>query len=201
MRLYKAIKYDGKSEIKMSSGLMTVNRNSYDWETLICQAISHISHGDRKTKNKDCWISTTYDYNIACGYLNNERYDYNGIAVIDLPHTDITGYIYDDRLREDGYIDRNMIDSQLISKPNVDGILATLDMSSDFTWNYLGSCLWLKGNASVLGNFRAYRNSHKYGEVLILGEDISFSFIKKEDVNLVHLDSYQPVNNHYSTQA
>jgi hypothetical protein len=124
--------------------------------------------------------------------MNNDKYDYNGIALIELPETNQTGYIYDENLREKGYIAKDIINN--IAKQNWmtnnDGIALSLDMSSVFTINYLASYLWLKGNRKSLGNIRTYLNAESKDEVLLLGENISFEFISKEYIEKNNFNIY-----------
>ena len=186
MKLYKAIKYDGASEKVLDSDLICEHENVNSWETLVKTVFSHISQGDKKgekTKEKDAWISATYDLEVVKSYLNNKKYDFNCIAVIDLPNTPYMGYIYDDKLRKFGYIDKELSGSKevLYSTGNEDGILAILDMSSPFTLMYLGTYLWLKGEKSSLGNFRANRNANKYKEVLILANNVKFRILGEDE--------------------
>lgn len=182
MRLYKAIKYDGVSEKVLNSDLVGKHKDVHTWKELVEIAFSHISHGDKK-KNKDAWISVTYDYEVARSYLENEKYDFNCIAVIDLPNTDCTGYIYDDTLRKFGYIDKDLgyPKKDLYSIGNEDGVIALLDMSSPFTLMYLGTYLWLKGNINPLGNLRANRTAKKYKEVLLLANNVKFQILEERE--------------------
>lgn len=183
MFLFKAINYTDDAPKKMTSEFKGRYTEHACFEDIITTAFSHISHGDVK-REKDYWISTTKDINKAIELLNSNRYDYNGIAIIELPETQQTGYIYDKCLREKGYIGKEIINNKAVQiwQPNNDGIVLSLDMSSVFTINYLASYLWLKGNKGALGNIRAPLYANAKAEVLLLGENISFEFISKEDI-------------------
>lgn len=194
MILYKAINYDGFSEKVLNSEFYaeysTTKNYEYDksascFEDIIKNALSHISQGNKK-RQKDYWISTTSDYSIAINkYLNDNRYNFNGIAVIELPNTMYSGYIYDYNLRERGYIDKVFRDGNVFPSwnTNSDGIAISLDMSSEFTVYYLSSYLWLKGNIRPLHNWRAFAYAIKDKEVLIMGQNIKFKFISRENID------------------
>ena len=195
MKLFKAIKRIA-SEDSINSKFSDNYMIESSWEDLVSSAFTHISHGDRK-KSTDCWISTTKSYEVALEYLNNESYDFNGIAVLDLPYTDKLGYIYDSNLRNYGFIDKNIIsprETQNLWEKNPDGIVVALDMSSEFTIAHLASYLWLRGNQSTLGNCRAQNYAIKDKEVLLLGEDIKYKFIEKENAHKL-LGEYSSYDN------
>lgn len=195
MKLFKAIRHIDKENF-ISSKFSDNYLNESSWEDLINSAFTHISHGDRK-KASDCWISTTKSYEIALEYLNNTNYNFNGIAVLDLSATKDLGYIYDSNLRNYGYIDKEVISPAKINnkwEKNSDGVVVALDMSSEFTIAHLASYLWLKGNQRTLGNCRAQNYAINDKEVLLLGEDIKFEFIEKENAhNLLY--KYSSYNN------
>jgi len=183
MILFKAINYKEDSPKKMTSDFKGEYLEHSCFEDIITTAFSHVSSGDKK-KIKDYWISTTKNIYTAIELMNNDKYDYNGIAIINLSETNQTGFIYDEILREKGYIAKDIINnvSKQLWKPNKDGMVLSLDMSSVFTINYLASYLWLKGNRDSLGNIRTYLNAKSKYEVLLLCENISFEFISKEDI-------------------
>lgn len=188
MILYKAINYKDNAPTKMTSKFIGKYIEHSCFEDIITTAFTHVSHGDKKNV-KDYWISTTKSFAKAVELMNNKKYCYNGIAKIELPDTHETGLIYDETLRERGYIDKYITNNEAIHRwqPNKDGIVLSLDMSSVLTINYLASYLWLKGNKNSLGNIRAYLNAQSNDEVLLLGENISFEFISKEDVEQYEL--------------
>lgn len=193
MKVFKAINYKEGSPKNMSSEFCGKYLEHSCLEDIFTTAFSHISHGDRK-QTKDYWISTTKDIHKAIELLQDKKYSYNGIAIIDLPNTKQTGYIYDENLREKGYIKKYIIDdiSEQKWKCNNDGIVYSLDMSSAITINYLASYLWLKGNRKSLGNIRTYLNANSKQEVLLLGENISFEFISKDDIEKFNIVSKLP---------
>lgn len=181
MLLFKAINYDGHSKKELSSHFLkgydiaNINRediSASSFKDMIITGFSHITHGDKK-KIKDYWISTTSDYSIAIDkYLNNPKYNFNGIAVIDLPNTIFSGQIYDNNLKKFGYIDKNFSGNQVLPiwETNRDGIIFTLDMSSPYTISYLASYFWLMGHITVLDGFRPFTYARASKEVLIMGE-------------------------------
>lgn len=180
MILYKAIKYSRGSPCEMSSSFEGKYRLHSCWEDLVTTAFSHVSSGDKKNV-KDYWISATKNLQAAIDYLDDKKYEYkgyNGIAVIDLPNTLESGRIFDNSLREFGYIDKEIALDEVKShwSPNGDGIVASLDMSSPFTLHYLAAFLWLKGNRYSLGNLRAINYASAREEILLLGDRIKFEF-------------------------
>lgn len=198
MYLFKAINYDEGSPLEMTSIFNDEYNTEACWEDMIRTAFSHVSHGDKKKAKKDYWISATRSYETAIDYLNNPNYSFNGIAIIDLPNTHKTGYIYDSNLREYGYVEKESKEPSGFKNlwtPNTDGIVVVLDMSSDYTINYLASYLWLKGNQCTLGNIRTYNYAKKDDEVLILGQGIKFSFLNKDKANEVAKTCYNFNNN------
>lgn len=196
MRIFKAINYDGTSPKTMSSRFHGKYILESCWEDLIKTAFSHISSGDKK-KDKDYWISTTSSFHTAIEFMNNFNYDFNGIAIIDLPHTSETGRIFDINLRERGYIDKDIIDNDVKTNwtPNEDGIVVTIDTSSQLTINYLHSYLWLKGNIESLGNMRSTIYANSKDEILIMGENISFTYFSKDEVNEAIKSGSSIINN------
>lgn len=188
MILFKAIKQTDKS--KLSSTFIGQYGNDSSISELIQAAMGHIKVANQKRENRspDYWFSATNDFYTALRYLNAHRddeYGYNGIARIELPNTDKVGYIYDFSLRENGYLEKKVIDNEVICewKPNEDGIVWILDMSSQATINYLASLFWLKGNDTTFRDFRVLRTSNKDHEFLILGENIKYSFIGVDTAN------------------
>ena len=191
MILFKAINYKENFPQKMTSKFEGKYIEDSCFEDIITTAFRHVSHGDR-SKEKDYWISTTKSFSKAIELMNSDKYNYNGIAILELSETEHTGFIYDECLREKGYIAKEIRDNEAKQKwkVNNDGIVLSLDMSSEFTINYLASYLWLKGNKKSLGNIRTYRYAKSHDEVLILGENISFEFISKETIQ----DNYDSFN-------
>lgn len=191
MRLFKAIKYDGDSSKTMTSIFNRKYKFESCWDGMIITAFSHISSGDHKIE-KDYWISTTKSFATAVEYLRNKKdYQFNGIAIIDLPNTNETGRIYDPTLRDFGYIDKSVSVDEVIPlwSHNEDGVVASLDMSSQFTINYLAAYLWLKGRILTLGNQRAITYANSKDEVLLIGNGIKFEFVSEEEI-AVRYNSY-----------
>lgn len=188
MILFKAIRHT--DEAVLSSVFKGEYRNHSSISELISSAMSHIKVANQKRKKRsaDYWFSATNDFYTALRYLNDhqdDEYKYNGIAIIELPNTLESGFIYDDVLRENGYIDKKIIENEIVCnwKCNDDGIVWLLDMSSRTTINYLASVLWLKGNDTTFRDFRVLRTSNKDHEFLILGENIKYSFIDMDTAN------------------
>lgn len=188
MLLFKAIKYSG------DNCLNSYFQESYKYDSsaieLIEAAMGHVKVANQKRSKRDSdyWISATYDFNTALRYLNDHKdgvYGYNGIACIELPNTHKMGYIYDNKLREDGYIEKRCLKEgvELDWMPNEDGVIWLLDMSNEYTINYLASLMWLKGNDSTFRDLRVLRTSIKDNEVLMLLEDTKFNFIDIETAN------------------
>lgn len=210
MILFKAIYYDGNSEKEFNSefreeySIANLDKNDTSascFENIIKMAFSHVGNGDKK-KIKDYWISTTSDYSIAIDkYLNNSKYSFNGIAVINLPNTEFSGYIYDDNLRKFGFIDKDFSQYKVLPlwNTNSDGIAVTLDLSSEYTISYLASYLWLKGSRSSLDGFRPFTYANSSKEILIMGEKIKFEFIPKDKVEMYRKKyASNKVNDYYS---
>jgi|GEM_PF-2806293 len=196
MRLYAAIKheqeYEHKQEHRHENDQKKVVTSAFNgsatseccWYDLIKTALTHVSHGDVK-QVKDCWISTSKSLTTAIHYLNNPKYDFTGIAVFDLTATEITGEIYDETLRDFGYIERiaeNNFHFENQWSPNADGIVATLDLSDAPTVAYICSLLWLKGGRKASGNIRALRYAKNDDEVLLLGENIAYTYYPRNKV-------------------
>ena len=182
MFLYKAIKYEENNPKKMNSELQEL----LSWDDIILDAFSHISCGDRKQK-KDYWISTTKSLKSAIERLETPENRYNGIAVFEIPNTKI-GVIYDENLRNYDYLDKNHCSL------NNDGIITTLDMSSEYTIGYVASFLWLKGYTKQLRNLRTYAYANKEKEILVCGRDIKFTFYHKSKINKIIPNDHELVD-------
>jgi len=188
MRLYAAIRHEGEHEHDKEGMITSVfNGNATSeccWYDLIQTALTHVSHGDVK-RVKDCWISTSKRLATAINYLNNPKYDFTGIAVFDLHATKITGEIYDETLKDFGYIERIIDEKGRFENqwhPNADGVVATLDLSDAPTVAYICSFLWLKGGRKASGNIRALRYAKNDDEVLLLGENIAYTYYPRNQV-------------------
>lgn len=183
MRLFKAIKYENGQPDKMSSNFSTDSKNE-TWKCMIENGLSHVSNGGQKA-DKDYWISTTKSLRDAYEIMNEN--DLDGIAIIDLPNTNLTGYIYDKTLREKGFLETGSTDGSRKSNflHNEDGIIVTLDMTSPFTMSYLASYLWLKGNTESIGNIRAIAYAGAKSEVLVMGVNIEFYYLSKAQIDTV----------------
>ncbi|MDR3583766.1 MAG: hypothetical protein P4L59_00370 [Desulfosporosinus sp.] len=199
MIIFKAI--EEKDKPILSSSFQGEFKDHACVTDLIKSAMGHIKVANQKRKNRssDYWYSATNDYFTALKYLNehrNDEYHYSGIALIELSNTDKSGYIYDDSLRVNGYIEKEIIGDEIVCKwkPNADGIVWVLDMSSQDTVDYLASILWLKGNDSTFRDFRVLRTSNKDQEFLILGENIKYEFIDSDKANKFH-NQFIGVNN------
>lgn len=181
MILFKAINSSHYPDMCFSSNF-NPNFRIDSWENMIAAAYSHVIHDNKKRKelNRDYWLSATNDYEVAYRYLTNKNHNFDGIAVIELPNTLYSGYIYDDTLRTRGYIEKDLNKQVCLWKPNQDGIITVLDMSSIPTIYYLSSYLWLKGNNSTPKSFRAVRSANKDHEFLFLGQNINFKFLDKQ---------------------
>lgn len=180
MILFKAINYEENCSLEMSSEVKGKYINECIWEEMIVNAFSHIS----QKNEKNYWISTNKSLKTAIEYMNEPMYNFNGIAVIELPNTIESGRIYDTGLREYG----GRLGGDWI--PNADGIIVTLDMTSVFTQNYLGTFLCLRQRISPLKNFVEKSYADINDEVLILGEGIKFEFYGKNQQNALE-DKYK----------